>query len=119
MIPSNSTSKPTGGGTGTTNTGTGATPNTGTSGTTTTTTPIQVPANKDGSCPAGSHEVGGSSGSAGQPGTGSVICISDNPPPASGGGTTNTSTSNTAQHPCGEGNYNKATAHYELIWKVI
>ncbi|HEY1248949.1 MAG TPA: hypothetical protein VGE97_08190, partial [Nitrososphaera sp.] len=38
-----------------------------------------VPAHKDGSCPAGSHEVGGSSGSAGQPGTGSVSCISDKP----------------------------------------
>ena len=33
-----------------------------------------VPANKDGSCPAGSHEAGGSSGNAGQPGTGSVNC---------------------------------------------
>ena len=38
-----------------------------------------VPANKDGSCPAGSHEVGGALGSAGQPGTGFVSCISDKP----------------------------------------
>ena len=35
-----------------------------------------VPANKDGSCPAGSHNVG-SSGNAGQPGTGSITCVSD------------------------------------------
>lgn len=33
---------------------------------TTTPTQVEVPANKDGSCPVGSHEVGGSSGSAGQ-----------------------------------------------------
>ena len=37
-----------------------------------------VPANKDGTCPTGSHNVG-ESGSAGQPGTGSVNCIADKP----------------------------------------
>jgi hypothetical protein len=52
---------------------------------TTTTTPaqpptqIQVPANPDGSCPAGSFPVG-SAGNAGQPGTGSSTCLSNTPP---------------------------------------
>jgi hypothetical protein len=38
-----------------------------------------VPANKDGTCPTGSHSVG-SSGNAGQPGSGSITCLSDKPP---------------------------------------
>ena len=54
-----------------------------------------VPANKDGTCPTGSHNVG-SSGSAGQPGTGSINCIADKPstPTQTGntGGTTGTTT---------------------------
>jgi hypothetical protein len=37
--------------------------------------------NPDGTCPAGSHDVGGRTGNAGQPGTGSVVCSLDNPPP--------------------------------------
>jgi len=45
-----------------------------------------VPPNPDGSCPAGSHNAGGSPGNAGQPGTGSVVCIKNVPvetaPPA-------------------------------------
>jgi hypothetical protein len=51
----------------------------------TTTTPaqpptqIEVPANPDGSCPAGSFRVG-SAGNAGQPGTGSSTCLSNTPP---------------------------------------
>ena len=50
------------------------------------TSPSQYVSAVDGKCPAGSHEVGGSSGNAGQPGTGSIICRLDNPsvtpPPA-------------------------------------
>ena len=50
------------------------------------TSPSQYVSAVDGKCPAGSREVGGSSGNAGQPGTGSIICRSDNPsvtsPPA-------------------------------------
>ena len=45
-----------------------------------------VPPNPDGTCPAGSHNAGGSPGNAGQPGTGSVVCIKNVPvetaPPA-------------------------------------
>ena len=40
---------------------------------------VEVPANPDGTCPAGSYSVG-SSGNAGQPGTGSVICLANTPP---------------------------------------
>jgi hypothetical protein len=40
-----------------------------------------TPPNPDGTCPAGSHNVGGSPGNAGQPGTGSLVCALDNPPP--------------------------------------
>ncbi|MGN6709493.1 MAG: hypothetical protein ACTHKF_09115 [Candidatus Nitrosocosmicus sp.] len=35
---------------------------------------VEVPANSDGSCPVGAYSVG-SSGNAGQPGTGSIICL--------------------------------------------
>ena len=40
---------------------------------------VEVPKNLDGKCPAGSFSVGGG-GNAGQPGTGSSLCISNNPP---------------------------------------
>jgi hypothetical protein len=46
---------------------------------------VEVPANSDGSCPVGAYSVG-SSGNAGQPGTGSIICLKNVPaettPPA-------------------------------------
>jgi hypothetical protein len=45
---------------------------------------VEVPANPDGSCPTGAYSVG-SSGNAGQPGTGSIICLKNVPvetPPA-------------------------------------
>lgn len=73
----------------------------------------------NGKCPSGSHSIGTEGNDGVIP-----ICQLDNPSTptpgtggttssTTGGATTTTSTDNKAQQTCGEGNYNKATAHYD------